>query len=131
MKTWGQANRALGLIAGIERRLARLGGEADRLRKRRTKWGDRLEAFTRAHEGEMEGRSRKMPHGRVWLHQATTLTARSWAKVLEWLKREEMHSYIRTKEELDKDALRQAEPDLIESCGAKLKTEDVFGYEAR
>ena len=130
MKTWGQANRALGLLAGIERRIARHKADAERLEARRAKWAERLEAFVRAHVDEMEGRSRALPHGEVGLHKGwKLLVARGLMKRL--LDRG-LEAYInRPKPKVNKAALKVAPEDVLRDLGCRLEDEDVFRYEAR
>lgn len=55
----------------------------------------------------------------------------TWERVLEALKGKELFKYIRTREEVDKDALRGLAPEKLEEVGVKLKKEDGFYYELK
>jgi phage host-nuclease inhibitor protein Gam len=86
-----------------------------------------VEQFVRAHEAEMQGRSRTLFHGRVYLRKVTSVTARSWKRVLDWLLENKKMDYVRVSHEVNKEALRDAPEKLLKACGARLKPEDAFG----
>ena len=133
MRSWDDVNEALKEIGGLNAEAAqikeRAGAALEKLKKRRGQLEERMEGFVRAREDELELRSKVLPCGRVWLREATHLTARSFEKVLQWLHEHGRREFIRVKSEIDKEALAKADPELLMQCGAKLKTEDKFGYE--
>ncbi|MDZ4338851.1 MAG: host-nuclease inhibitor Gam family protein [candidate division NC10 bacterium] len=99
------------------------------LARRQEDLEEALERFVRDHEDEMEGRSRKLTYGRVWIRLVKSVTARSWKRVLDWLVAHRKADYYRVKYEPNKETLALAHADFLKACGARIKEEDSFGYE--
>lgn len=144
IKDWEQADGVLAELSALDRgidahetqaanRMARakidMVASCEPLLQRREKLEEALERFVRDREDEMDGRSRQLNHGRVWLRKVSAVTARSWKRVLDWLIANRKHDYVRTKYEVNKETLRDAPPELVKACGAKIKDEDHFGYD--
>lgn len=58
-----------------------------------------------------------------------TLAKWTWERVLQTLRDNEYRKYIRVKEDVDKEALRELPPELLAKIGVKIVQEDVFYYE--
>jgi phage host-nuclease inhibitor protein Gam len=130
IKSWDDVDMALAQIAAHKEAIAAAKGLVDERREKIGELEPRIEAFVREHEDELQERGKSLPHGRVWLRQATRLVARSWARVLERLLEVGLDSLVRVKQEPDKDALTREPDEFLEKIGVKRKTEDAFGYEA-
>jgi phage host-nuclease inhibitor protein Gam len=88
-----------------------------------------LEAFTRSHETELEGRSKRLPLGVVGLRKASYLkVVRTVKYVLDAIKARgaALAHCIRLKEELDKEAIAKLDADTLKSIGCKAAAEDNF-----
>ncbi len=130
IKSWHDVDLALAEIAKRQAAIAAAKAAIDGERELIAAIEPRIEAWVREHEDEMQERSRALPHGRVWLHQAKRLSARSWARVLDCLVERKAWAYIRTKREVNKKALAGCTDEQLAGLGVRRKTEDVFGYEA-
>jgi len=130
IKSWDDVDGALAEIARRQAIIAAAKGQIDEQRKAIAEIEPRMEAFVVEHEDELQERSKALAHGRVWLRRATSLTARSWAKVLEKLEAFGLTDCIRLKPEPNKEALGMLPDDRLKELGVKRTTEDVFGYEA-
>lgn len=129
IRSWEDVDEGLGIIRESREVIAEARGKMSR---EHTIIGDleqRIEAFVRDHEEDLQERSKSVRHGRVWLRSATRLVARSWAAVVARLKDDGGYAYLRIKEEADKEALAQADDAELAKFGVRRKTEDVFGYE--
>jgi len=144
IESWEDVDKALLEIGRVERAIVvlgvasaedeleakrRLGSALKPLEARRQDLRARAEEFVREHEGDMVGRTWKGAHGKVWLRKVTTLTARSWKRVLDWLLENKKMAYVRVKYEVNKEALGDASEEMLKAAGARLKHEDAFGYE--
>jgi phage host-nuclease inhibitor protein Gam len=144
VQSWEDADKALLEIARVERAIEehaaraakeieaireRIAGPVRQLEGRKTDLTGYVEAFVRAHEDEMDGRSKALTHGTVWLRRVSSLTARSWKRVLDWLVANKEMDYVRVEHEVNKTALREAPPETLRACGARVKHEDAFGYD--
>jgi len=86
-----------------------------------------LEAFTRAHQGDLDGRSKKLTHGRVGLRQVTKIALLHKAEfVIQRLRAKDMIDCIRRTEAVKKEALAAYDDAALAAVGAKRKTADVF-----
>lgn len=144
IESWEDVDKALLEIGRVERAIVVLGVAAAEdevaakrrlvsalkpLEARRQDLVAHAEAFVREREGEMVGRTWKGAHGKVWLRKVTTLTARSWKRVLDWLLENKRMSFVRVKYQVNKETLGNATEDVLRAAGARLKDEDAFGYE--
>lgn len=144
IKDWEDADRAMQSLARLDRDAEVLQAQAeqriDTIRERLERdlrptakesaaLEEALERFVRDREDEMIGRSRQLVFGRVWLRKTSRVTARSWKRVLDWLIAHRKSEYYRVKYEPNKETLKDASPELLKACGARIKDEDAFGYE--
>jgi phage host-nuclease inhibitor protein Gam len=141
---WSDADVALAHLAERRRILAKFATERDEAiskardvyLKRVRPWEDEIEAleselhrFALDAQGDLDGRSKTLTHGRLGFHLARELAVRSVKKAIDWLVESKKWAYLRVRHELNKEALRDADPDILKACGAKLKPHDQFWYE--
>jgi len=100
----------------------------------------REQALVRFAEGNKETlfgklKSRVLSFGEIGFRASTkaVLLNRkwSWERVLDALKETGALRFIRTKEEVDKEALRALKPEDLEAVGVKLQKDDGFYYELK
>ena len=141
------ANAALGEIAAIQRRLAGIEqgmneaidhakktaeAEAAPLAARVKALEGGLQAFAALGKGALfaDRRSVELAHGQFGFRRATslkTLTKITWDMVLGKLR--ELGQGVRTKEEVDKEALREWTDERLELVGVRRVETDAFWYE--
>lgn len=129
IRSWDEADQALAEIAKRKEAIAVAKARADAERELIGEIEERLEAFVRDHEEDLQEKSKALPHGRVWLRWATRLTARSWAKVLENLLGQKELRFVRVDYEVNKDTLKDAGDAFLLQVGVRRKSGDAFGYE--
>jgi phage host-nuclease inhibitor protein Gam len=88
-----------------------------------------LQRFVLSNQADLEGRSRKLTHGRLGFLLAHKLSIRNVKKALAWLLEAGKVKYLRVEHELNKEALAEAPDDVLRAIGAKVKTRDLFWYE--
>jgi phage host-nuclease inhibitor protein Gam len=145
ISSWQEADAALASLAGARQAQARIAAEAERQIAEVTTCATAaaaghaenekailagLEAFTKAHETELEGRSKRLPHGVVGLRKATKIALFRTVKfVLDALKAEGLTNCIRTKEEIDKEALDKFSEADLKTFGCRRNETDNFYVE--
>jgi len=139
---WAAADKVLGNVATDRACLAKIQAEAD-AKIEKVKADAKavsetisahlaaglaaLEAFTRAHEADLEGRSRKLTHGVLGLRQTTKIVLKRTVEfVLGALRARKMDDCIRLKEEVDKEFLDHYVDQQLAEVGCVRKTEDLF-----
>ncbi len=94
---------------------------------------ERLEAelhrFTLTHQEELDGRSKKLEHGRLGFRLVKKLIVRKIETAVNWLLETKRMKYLRVDYELNKEALAEAPDDVLRACGARVKPRDQFFYE--
>lgn len=130
IKSWDDVDMALAQIATHQEAIAACKASVDERRAKIAELEPRIEAFVREREDELQERSKSLPHGRVWMRQATRLVAKSWAKVVDKLFGTAYEQCIRTKYEADKERLAELDDAVLKTFGVKRETSDAFGYEA-
>jgi len=133
IKSWDDVDAALAEIAEHQGAIAQAKADADEAKDAIAEVEPEIESFVREHEEDLLERSRAFENGRVWLRKATRLglVGRwSWRKVLDGLIEAKRRALIRTKREVDKEALDQLTDDQLAELRVKRVTDDVFGYEA-
>lgn len=93
-----------------------------------------IKAYTEAHQDELSGRSKRLTHGVVKLtriRELKPLDKWTWAKVLERLQELKRNDLIRTKPEVNKEAIVAAKmtPQQMETIGVRHLEKDSFSYE--
>jgi phage host-nuclease inhibitor protein Gam len=151
LKSYYEVDDALLEIAQIDGRVARsealvneqiqawkdqLVDETDDDLARKERLAKDLQEFCEFHKDEFTGkRSRELNHGTVGFRLSTALAAlgkHTWASVLDLLKAAQRTSFIRVKEEIDKEAVRSADlpADELAAIGMQMKEKDEFYFEA-
>lgn len=74
-------------------------------------------------------KTRALTFGSVGFRLSTKVMIKRIADTLQALKDLSLTSCIRTKEEPDKEAMKNLPTETLAAVGASLKTENVFGYE--
>jgi len=145
LSTWEEADSVLYLIADCRQRLATIKAETESkieaakaeakeraatLVKGEKALSKSLESFTKAHEGDLEGRSKRLTHGRVGFRRVTKIAlTRTVAFVISKLRSRRMGDCIRVKESINKETLAVYGDDVLAKIGARRKTDDVFFIE--
>lgn len=93
--------------------------------------GRELAKFALKNKAELfvRKKSLELTFGVIGFRQSTRLATvgkATFKQVLEKLQDRELDKYIRTKHEVDKEALKGAPEDLLKTLGCKLKIEDEF-----
>ena len=129
IRSWEDADQALAEIAARKEDIAICRARADEEKGAIGELEERLEAWVRDNEEDLQEKSKALPHGKVWLRWSTRLTARSWAKVLENLLMGKHLQYLRVEHEVNKEALNETGAAFLLQIGVRRKSGDAFGYE--
>ena len=81
---------------------------------------------------ESDGKTTTLTYGKMGRRRSTALKpagTRTWKQVLEAVKARNGGAFIRTKEEVDKEALRKLSPEQLSAVGLQLEGDDVWFYE--
>lgn len=150
LKSWDDVNTTLHRIAEINARVSNAKAKADLKRleieralddatkveiEEKLQLEGNIELFCKDHRDEFdESRTKRFVFGLVklrWLPpKLVTRGKRTWATVLEELKRRKMGDFIRVKEEPDKDALKGLKEEQLREVGCDLVQDEEFFYEA-
>lgn len=76
-----------------------------------------------------ETRSRTFIFGTVSFRKSSKLVIKKTAATLAKLKELGLAQFIRISETIDRETLRSQADELLQKIGAKIETDDVFGYE--
>jgi phage host-nuclease inhibitor protein Gam len=141
---WTDANEQLAHLGQIRRQIAALAltrddilQEAKQQYVRQTaplfeqleRAEEALQRFVLTNQVDLEGRSRKLAHGRLGFLSASKLKVRNVKKAIAWLLEAGKLPYLRVEHELNKEALAEAPDEVLRACGAKVKARDLFWYE--
>ena len=88
-----------------------------------------LQAFCESRRAEFKGKSRVLNFGTVSFRVSTKIVIRGVAACIQALKTLELAAYVRVKESLDKEKMKDLDDATLAQVGAKRQTEDAFGYE--
>ncbi len=146
IRSWDDVNRTLGALAVLHRDLTTFGTERDEaIQRAKTAYVDKakpvealigeledaLRRFVVGHQGELDGRSRKLEHGRVGLLLVTALKigSRNVKGAVAWLVENGKRKFLHVKHELNREALREAPDDVLRAIKARVEDDDQFWYE--
>jgi len=132
IKSWEDVDFTLTEIANQEATIVLGKSMADEAKAEIAELVPMVEEFVREHEADLQERALALPSGRVWLRKATRLGLIgriSWKKVLAALIEGKRLNLVRTKREVDKEALDQLSDERLGELRVRRITEDVFGYE--
>lgn len=91
-----------------------------------------IKEFAEANRAEfLKVKTRELTFGSVGFRLSTKVVIKRIADTLQALKELGLTQCIRTKEECDKDAMRELPLETLHAVGAALKQEDAFGYEIK
>lgn len=78
-----------------------------------------------------EVRNRELTFGSIGFRRSTSVVIKKVGDTLQALIDLGLTQCVRTKQEPDKDAMRELSSETLASCGAALKVVDAFGYEIK
>ncbi|SMF94326.1 Mu-like prophage host-nuclease inhibitor protein Gam [Methylomagnum ishizawai] len=131
----GEIDRDLGLIeAGANETIDRAKAEAKAgslpLQERKAGLELAIKEFCEAHRHEFaKAKTKQMVFGSVGYRLSTKVLVKRVADTLQALKDLKLDGCIRTKEEIDKEALKNLDTETLVTVGAAIKSENIFGYE--
>lgn len=131
----GEIDRELGLIeAGqqeaIDKIKAATKATAEPLQAKKAGLEAQIQQYAEANRGEFaKVKTRVLTFGAVGFRLSTKVVIKRVADTLQALKDLGLKACIRTKEEVDKEAMKNLPLETLAAVGATLKTEDAFGYE--
>lgn len=132
-----EIDRELGLLEAaqqesIDRIKANTKAAAEPLQNKRTGLELAIQQFCEANRSEfVDTRTRVLTFGSVGFRRSTKVVIKRVADTLQALRDLGLSGCIRTKEELDKEAMKNLPIETLNAVGATLKTEDAFGYEVK
>jgi len=142
--SWEDADQALAELAAFRRNIAAYTAARDEdIQKAKSRYAslatpvyehierleDELHRFLLSHQEDLDGRSRKLNHGRVGFLLVKHLTVRNVKKAIDWLRETKKVQYLRVTYRLNKEALREAPDEVLRACGARVKPRDEAWYE--
>ena len=91
-----------------------------------------IQQFAEANRGEfIKTKTRELTFGSVGFRLSTKVLIKSVGNTLQALKDMALTACIRTREECDKEAMKNLPLETLHAVGASLKQEDAFGYEVK
>lgn len=130
----GNIDRELGLLeAGANERIDAIKKEtkeaAQPLLDRKTTLEMAMKEYCEANRAEFaKVKTKPLTFGEVGFRLSSKIIIKRVADTLQALKDLRLIECIRTKEEPDKEAMKNLSSDLLAEVGAALKTENAFGY---
>lgn len=89
-----------------------------------------IKDYCDANRGEFaKVKTKQLTFGSVGFRLSTKVLIKRAADTLQALKDLKLTGCIRTKEEIDKESLKNLDAETLANVGAALKSENVFGYE--
>jgi phage host-nuclease inhibitor protein Gam len=131
----GMLDRDLGLLeSGANEQIDRIKADtkaaAAPLHDRKAALELAIKEFTEANRGEFtKVKTKILTFGSVGFRISTRVMIKRVADTLQALKDLGLTGCIRTKEEPDKEAMKNLSSETLAEVGASLKTDNVFGYE--
>lgn len=131
----GEIDRDLGQIeakqnAAIDKAKAKAKEDAEPLNARKKGLEAAIKEFCDAHRAEFgKVKTKQLTFGSVGYRISTKVVMKTVADTLQALKDLGLTACIRTKEEPDKEAMKNLPTDTLAEVGAGLKVENTFGYE--
>ena len=143
-QSWDDVDNALHQIGNIDRELGLLEASAneriDAIKKqtkesaqplldRKTSLEMAMKEYCEANRAEFaKVKSKSLTFGEVGFRLSTKVIIKRVADTLQALKDLQLFNCIRTKEEPDKEAMKNLSSETLAEVGAGLKTENAFGY---
>ena len=133
----GRIDRELGLIeAGQQESIDQIKAAtklaAEPLQAKKLGLELAMKDYAEANRAEFaKAKSRELTFGTISFRLSTSVVIKRVADTLQALKDLGLAHCIRTKEELDKDAMRNLPLEILHNVGASLRQVDAFGYEVK
>lgn len=144
-KNWDEVNEAMKCLAELNVQKKQLENEqnaridavkkeinliaADVLKKMDTVKKD-ITRFAEQHRDEFtQKRTKIMPFGKISFRYTKWVSCSDVQSAIKSLKKFALEKYLRVKEELDKDALLEADQQILTKCGIELKAADKISIE--
>ena len=133
----GRIDRELGLIeAGQQESIDQIKASAklaaEPLQNKKLGLELAIKDYAEANRAEFaKVKSRELTFGIIGFRLSTSVVIKRVADTLQALKDLGLAHCIRTKEELDKDAMRNLPLETLHNVGASLRQVDAFGYEVK
>ena len=147
LQSWDDVDRCLAEIGRIDRELGLIeAGQQESIDHIKTKTKAAAEPlqnkklglelaikdYAEANRAEFaKVKSRELTFGIIGFRLSTSVVIKRVADTLQALKDLGLTGCIRTKEELDKDAMRNLPLETLHNVGASLRQVDAFGYEIK
>lgn len=145
LSSWDDVDQCLAEIGGIDRELGLIeAGQqesidqikavtkaaAEPLQTRKAALEALVQQYAEANRGEFaKVKSKVLTFGSVGFRLSTKVVIKRVADTLQALKDLGLAACVRTKEEPDKEAMKNLPLETLAAVGASLRTEDAFGYE--
>lgn len=133
----GEIDRDIGLIESahntvIDQIRADTKAKTEPLQATKAALERQLKEFAEARRVEFaDVRTRELTFGSIGFRRSTAVVIRKVGDTLAALRALGLSKCIRTKEEPDKEAMKELDTDTLASVGAALTTRDTFGYEIK
>lgn len=147
LQSWDDVDRCLAEIGRIDRELGLIEAgqqeSIDQIKAVSKRAAEPLQAkklglelamkdYAEANRAEFaKTKSRELTFGTISFRLSTSVVIKRVADTLQALKDLGLAHCIRTKEELDKDAMRNLPLETLHNVGASLRQVDAFGYEVK
>lgn len=147
LESWDEVDRCLAEIARIDRELGLLEAAqaeqidaikastkaaAEPLANKKLGLELAIKDYAEANRAEfVKVKSKELTFGSVGFRLSSRVVIKRVADTLQALKDLGLTGCIRTKEECDKDAMKNLPLETLHAVGAALKQEDAFGYEIK
>lgn len=145
LSSWDDVDQCLAEIGGIDRELGLIeAGQqesidqikavtkaaAEPLQARKAALEALIQQYAEAHRAEFaKTKTKALTFGSVGFRLSTRVVIKRVADTLQALKDLGLAACVRTKEEPDKEAMKNLPLETLAAVGASLKTDDAFGYE--
>jgi len=145
LASWDEVDHALAEIGAIDRQIGQLEADqqakidalkadtktaADPLHTKKVSLELAIQQYCEAHRADFQAsKTKRLNFGAVSFRLSTSVVIKRVADTLAAIKALGLTQCIRTKEELDKEALARLPTDTLAEVGAGLRTVDAFGYE--
>lgn len=147
LESWDEVDRCLREIGELDRELGLLeAGQqeaidgikavtkatAEPLQAKKAGLELAIQQYAEANRAEfVKTKSRELTFGTVGFRLSSKVVIKRIADTLQALKDLGLSHCVRTKEECDKEAMKQLPLETLHAVGATLKQEDAFGYEIK
>lgn len=145
LKSWTEVDETLRQVAVLERKLTKLEGEQnaaiDKIKEQTAAQAEPLRVTLKALAGDLkdyaernrteflEAKTRELTFGKVGFRLSTKLVIKNTANTLAALLALGLSACVRTKQEPDKEAMRDLTDDQLAAVGAARQKVDEFWFE--